>query len=137
MNIIAWTDYPFIELGDEPGKEAPVRRIELISYDGDKYVRVRLPDGQESEIKAGYCYKQEGRLMGVPSFSHRELLREIGPLDDRRDDLRSDCGLDAFAQPSDVWLSMAVAAESRGHKQQQIDYERAAEISAERWGGKG
>lgn len=134
MSIQAWTDYPFTELGDEPGQEAPVREITLLSYDGDKYVRVRLPDGQGSEIKAGYCYKSAGRY-GVPSYSHPELTRLIGPLADRRQALRADCGLDAYAQPPEVWLSMAVAAEARGQSVQCADYERAAYIAAERWGG--
>jgi hypothetical protein len=38
--ITGWTDYPFIDLGDEPGKEAPIRRVRVMDYDGDKYVTV-------------------------------------------------------------------------------------------------
>lgn len=34
-NITAWTDYPFIELGDEPYKKAPIRRVNVISFDGN------------------------------------------------------------------------------------------------------
>ena len=33
----AWTDYPFIQLGDLENKKAPIREIEVVSYDGDKY----------------------------------------------------------------------------------------------------
>ncbi len=51
------TDYPFRQLGDEPGKVAPTRVLEAVWYDGNKYVGVILPDGQKAELKSGYCYK--------------------------------------------------------------------------------
>lgn len=51
-----WTGYPFVELGDPPYQRAPIRELELLAYDGDKYARVRLPDGQEAEVKAGYLF---------------------------------------------------------------------------------
>lgn len=51
------TDYPFIQLGDEPGKIAPRRIVEAHWYDQNKYVGIVLPDGQKTDIKAGYCYK--------------------------------------------------------------------------------
>lgn len=38
----AWTDYPFTWLGDEAGEEAPIREIDVISYDHDKYCRVKV-----------------------------------------------------------------------------------------------
>ena len=56
----AWTDYPFAELGDTQGREAPVREITVLSYDNDKYCRI-LVDGSEFEIKAGYVYSSPGR----------------------------------------------------------------------------
>ena len=45
----AWTDYPFEYLQDEAGKKAPVREVEVLSYDGDKYCRVRVC-GHEDEL---------------------------------------------------------------------------------------
>lgn len=50
------TDYPFVKLGDIPGRIAPTRTVEAHWYDGDKYVGIVLPDGQKTSIKAGYCY---------------------------------------------------------------------------------
>ena len=50
------TDYPFVALGDTPGKMAPARVVDAVWYDGDKYVGLILPDGQRASIKAGYCY---------------------------------------------------------------------------------
>ena len=68
----AWTDYPFTKLGDTANKEAPVREIEVLSYDGDKYCRVRV-DGVEEEIKAGYVYQQPGRLGEVLGITPEQL----------------------------------------------------------------
>lgn len=68
----AWTDYPFTWLGDTEGEEAPVREIEVLSYDGDKYCRIRVCGG-EDEIKAGYIYQREGRYGEVPQITRRQL----------------------------------------------------------------
>jgi len=68
----AWTDYPFLCLGDESGKEAPVREIEVLSYDGDKYCRIMVC-GREDEIKAGYIYQQEGRYGAVPKITREQI----------------------------------------------------------------
>jgi hypothetical protein len=68
----AWTDYPFTWLGDEAGKEAPVREIEVLSYDDDKYCRIKVCGG-EAEIKAGYIYQHEGRYGDVPAITRMQL----------------------------------------------------------------
>ena len=70
----AWTDYPFAHLQDEAGKKAPVREIEVLSYDGDKYCRVRVC-GHEDEIKAGYIYQLEGRFGEVPQLTREQLAK--------------------------------------------------------------
>lgn len=49
-----WTDNPFIEMGDQPGKPAPYRRVVLLSVDSNKYAKVRLLNGAEAEVKLGY-----------------------------------------------------------------------------------
>ena len=72
----AYTDYPFTWLGDLQGQEAPVREIEVLSYDGDKYCKIRVC-GQEDEIKAGYIYQSEGRYGKVPKFKERQLCQLI------------------------------------------------------------
>ena len=70
----AWTDYPFEYLQDEAGKKAPVREVEVLSYDGDKYCRVRVC-GHEDEIKAGYIYQREGRFGEVPQLTREHLAK--------------------------------------------------------------
>ena len=70
----AWTDYPFTQLQDEAGKNAPVREIEVLSYDGDKYCRVHVC-GHEDEIKAGYIYQREGRFGEVPQLTREQLAK--------------------------------------------------------------
>lgn len=55
VSVIACTDYPFVQLGDIPGKPAPIRKVQVVGYDDDKYVRVRLIHAEET-IKRGYLY---------------------------------------------------------------------------------
>jgi len=56
----AYTDYPIIELGDIPNVEAPIREVEVISYDGVKRCKVVVENITKS-IKAGYLYQNPGR----------------------------------------------------------------------------
>ena len=74
----AWTDYPIVSLGDRPHSEAPVREVEVLSYDGDKYCRVRV-GGVEESIKAGYLYQLPGRRNNQPPpiLLTREQLRKM------------------------------------------------------------
>ncbi len=64
----AWTDYPFVELGDEEYQEAPVREIIVLEYDGDKYVDI-IVEGVKTSIKSGYIYAKEGRYGEVPRIN--------------------------------------------------------------------
>jgi len=65
----AFTDYPFSvdELDD-----APVREVEVVSWDGDKYVAIQVGKAKY-EIKYGYLYKEAGRLGQVPQFTPADL----------------------------------------------------------------
>lgn len=69
----AWTDYPFTFLGDVPHVEAPIREIEVISYDGDKYCEI-IVEEHTTSIKSGYIYTASGRLGEVPRFNPNILL---------------------------------------------------------------
>ena len=55
-----YTDYPILELGDESGKEAPVRECKPISYDGNKYCVVEV-GGVLTSFKSGYIYTKPTR----------------------------------------------------------------------------
>ena len=68
----AWTDYPFTWLGDTALQRAPVREIEVLSYDDNKYCHIRV-DGGEDEIKSGYIYQREGRIGKVPVITKEQL----------------------------------------------------------------
>lgn len=70
--IEAYTDYPIEKLGDEYGKIAPIRKCKIISYDGNKYAKIKVGRFTD-EIKLGYCYKQSGRSGEVPCFLHKEV----------------------------------------------------------------
>lgn len=71
--MIAFTDYPIVELGDSPGKFSEVREVEVLSFDGNKYCYVDV-GGVQKEIKAGYLYKSPGRCGEVPCIKVSELL---------------------------------------------------------------
>ena len=72
----AWTDYPFVELGDTPHKPAPVRQIEIVAYDQNKYITVIVEDNQtrlKTSIKSGYAYVAAGRYGEVASVTDEQL----------------------------------------------------------------
>lgn len=71
-SIKAYTDYPIKRLGDIPHQPAPIRKIEVLSYDGDKYCKIRI-DKICIEIKSGYIYMQPGRVGEVPSIDRAFL----------------------------------------------------------------
>lgn len=76
--ITCWTDYPFEELGDVPYQPAPIRHVNVISYDGNKYARVSFENsGDFLEVKAGYLYSQPGRYGQVKQVNTRKLERMI------------------------------------------------------------
>jgi len=56
----AYTDYPILELGDNPNEEAPIREVKVISYDSDKRCKV-IVQGVTEYIKTGYLYTQSAR----------------------------------------------------------------------------
>lgn len=71
--IEAWTDYPFSFLGDELNQLAPVRKIIVLDYDGDKYVNI-IVDGYYDRIKSGYVYSRPGRYGEVPVLPTSERI---------------------------------------------------------------
>lgn len=68
----AWTDYPFTWLGDVAGKEAPIREIKVVSYDGDKYCQIMVADRYDF-IKRGYIYQKPGRCGDVKQLTDKQL----------------------------------------------------------------
>jgi hypothetical protein len=75
----AWTDYPFTELGDVAGVEAPVRDCTVLNYDRNKYCRILVEDVFTS-VKAGYLYSQPGRSGAMPLLTEEELLSLPAPV---------------------------------------------------------
>jgi len=79
MSLSGYTDYPFSaeEFGrgtDTPRQQAPIRAIEVLTWDRNKYVDVRVAGLEGTfNIKYGYCYREEGRCGDVPTFTFEEL----------------------------------------------------------------
>lgn len=69
-----WTDYPIEELGDEAGKEAPIRECTLLRFDGNKYADV-LVEGVKANFKAGYLYPKPQRCGDGPALTLATLYR--------------------------------------------------------------
>jgi hypothetical protein len=55
------TDYPFTVLGDIPNKPAPVRKVKLLGFDGNKYCRCSFGKWF-LEFKIGYLYELPSRM---------------------------------------------------------------------------
>lgn len=68
----AWTDYPFVELGDTPHQKAPIREVEVLGYDGDRYCDIIVEDIQLS-VKRGYLYQRYGRYGDVPQIETDQI----------------------------------------------------------------
>ncbi len=75
MNLVEttfWTDYPVFALGDEPRKQAPWRKVQLLGYDGNKYATVFVEGTTEPiDIKIGYIEVRVaigGKPIGIWTF---------------------------------------------------------------------
>jgi hypothetical protein len=87
--IVAYTDYPFTELGDTACQKAPIREVRVGCYDLNKYVDVYV-DGMQFNIKRGYVYTSPGRCGEVPCVTHAQLVQnnywiQCGPTDAAND----------------------------------------------------
>ena len=72
--VDAYTDLPFPEFGDPSPRsmredwEAPIRRVEVLSWDRDKRCCVRVFQGDEVihvQVKRWYLYREAKRQEGV------------------------------------------------------------------------
>jgi len=50
-----YTDCPLNELGDIPHQQAPLRKVKLIDFDGDKWCKVEV-EGIVADVKYFYLY---------------------------------------------------------------------------------
>jgi hypothetical protein len=77
----AYTDYPFLELGDTGSEEAPIRKCKILTWDRNKYcgVLVYFFDdygdlrGHIANIKQYYLYKNDERIDNGIQFTDYEL----------------------------------------------------------------
>lgn len=76
MMIKAFTDYPFTE--ELRGTVFPV---EVLTYDRDKYCKVRLPNGNIDECKAGYLFLDEKleKWLGNLIFTLPYKIDDVNP----------------------------------------------------------
>lgn len=68
-----YTDYPFLISDQQYGyASAPVREVEYISYDGNKYVTIQF-ENKLYDIKYGYLFSRP-ELIGTDKHFVRELF---------------------------------------------------------------
>ncbi len=57
------TEYPFItfsplnELRDNPNLSAPIRKLRILNFDGDKWCEIELEDGTKCNLKYYRIFK--------------------------------------------------------------------------------
>lgn len=83
--MIAYTDYPLVHLGDVSGQVAPIRKVKIISFDGNKYCNVCIDVGfvedgylhSFTSIKSGYIYSEPGHYGEVSAIDKKQLAKLI------------------------------------------------------------
>jgi len=71
--IKGWTNYPFVELGDTSRLLGPMRKCEVLTYDGDKYCEI-LIEGYVVSAKRGYIFPStDDCRKGTPSISWEHI----------------------------------------------------------------
>jgi len=66
----------FSEEATAGGTQPAALAVDILSYDGNKYVKVRLPDGTVEEIKRGYIFADTEMTRPIPAINWHIL--EVG-----------------------------------------------------------
>jgi hypothetical protein len=74
----AWTDYPIAGLGDPPGVIAPIRLVNVLTWDRDRYCVIECA-GEHEVVKRCYLYKQRGRVGNARPVSTSQLRKLPNP----------------------------------------------------------
>lgn len=69
----AWTDYQFQWLENKAGEISTVREIEVISYEGEEYCKIKV-GGKFDTIRCNFIYQKPGRFGEVPQITRRQLM---------------------------------------------------------------
>lgn len=82
----AWTDYPIAQLGDLPREIAPIREVEVLSYDRNKYCWVKICGTDVLDnFKSGYIYSKPGRCGDVDAVDVKDYEHLPTGIDDESD----------------------------------------------------
>lgn len=71
-----YTDYPIIELGDHESFKAPLRECEVIAYDGDMLLYIKVENILKN-VKRSFVYTTEGRFTEVESITDEEIINLV------------------------------------------------------------
>ena len=67
-----YTDFPITELGDHESFKAPIRECEVLSYDGDILLYIKVENVLKN-VKRSFVYTTEGRFTEVESITDEEI----------------------------------------------------------------
>ena len=107
----AWTDYPFPELGDTPGIEAPIRECRVLTYDWNKYCLIEI-GGEELTVKLCYVYRKPGRCGEVSVIDKWKTKRSDGEYYWKRHKRRVNKNSWAVCSTSGVWYDFETKREA-------------------------
>ncbi len=77
--MLMWTNYPNTTMLNNGclGDKEPLRQVELLSFDGDKYCWVMdLSTGKLLNLKSGYLYRNRRRVVIKNSTLDRHFLNK-------------------------------------------------------------
>ena len=73
-----FTDCPLNELGDVPHQQAPVRKVKLLDFDGDKWCKVIVEDEDEVvDIKYFYLYANLCDYENLKPISREQVFIDL------------------------------------------------------------
>ena len=69
--VLAYTDYPMDELGEEEFTKAPIRAVYILDYDNNKYCDIMtVEEGVRDSIKRGYLFTSIEKLKAWIADGH-------------------------------------------------------------------
>ena len=67
-----YTDFPITELGDNEFTKAPIRECEVLSYDDERSLYIKVENVFKT-VKRSFVYTKEGRFTEVESITDEEI----------------------------------------------------------------
>ena len=80
MELRAWTDSAIPELGDAPGRAAPIREVTILGYDGSDNA-IAVAAGKTVKIDVRYLYVRPPEPKKTPAVSAKPSPRRASSIE--------------------------------------------------------